>query len=89
MTTTHNAQEQPHSWIFSQIAPFQGKIVFEKLSCGLPASVVRQDFVRIRANGAVISEWCGENKTDLCPMSTFFKKVDFAQDATEWNTCFS
>ena len=54
LTTYTNAHLNPHNWIFSQIAPFQGKIVFEKLSCGVPSA----SFVRIRANGAILSGWC-------------------------------
>jgi hypothetical protein len=84
--TTRNAQELPHNWIFSQIAPFQGKIIFEKLSCGLPSA----SYVRIRANGRTLSGWCGGSKqTTMCPMKTFLDQLAFVEDDTQWNTCYA
>lgn len=91
LSTSYNAQAQPHSWIFSRIAPLQGKIVFEKLSC-LPA----QKFVRIRANGAVLdpASYCGGATGDrfhpgLCPLDRLVSQLAYVNEDAEWNGCFA
>lgn len=86
-----DAYKEPHKWVFSQIAPLQGKIVFEKVSC--PRRTAEQEFVRIRANGALldISKWCPTELSTygLCPLKKFAEQLDFANTDQEWNTCFT
>lgn len=99
LTTGFNAQAKPHNWYFSQIAPLQGKIVFEKISC----QPQRTEYVRIRANGAILDPktYCIDNKSDqyhkhhqthrdqFCPLNTFVKQLAFVETDTEWNKCYS
>lgn len=91
-TTGYNSQNLPHNWVFSQIAPLQGKIVFEKLSCEASISRQKQDFVRIRANEAILTGWCNDGSNyergTLCPMHAFLKNLAFVENATQWNTCY-
>ncbi len=72
LTTEAGAESKPHAWDFSKIAPLQGKIVFEKLSCLNPSIQIgpkagasfqlNRAYVRVRANGAVQqakdATWC-------------------------------
>ncbi|UZJ55042.1 hypothetical protein CBS101457_004362 [Exobasidium rhododendri] len=92
LTTSRDAQDAPYNWIFSHIAPLQGKIVFEKLTCGLPFTPFSKEFVRIRANEAVLTGWCGDGshyaQDTLCPLESFLKNIAFAESATEWNKCY-
>lgn len=97
LQTSAHAERNPHNWVFSQIAPLQGKLVFEKLSCkSLKSSPV--DYLRIRVNGQVMeaknSKWCQGNKDalsvfGLCPIATVEKSLEFANEADEWNKCYS
>jgi Histidine phosphatase superfamily (branch 2) len=104
LTTDYNAQAKSHNWYFSQIAPLQGKVVFEKISC----QPHKSEYVRIRANGAILDPktYCGtSNSTDqhhgkhhkhhrkhykhLCPLNKFVDQLAFVETDTEWNKCFS
>lgn len=92
LKTSSHAERNPHNWVFSRIAPLQGKLVFERLSC------LNKDYVRIRVNGKVMesknSKWCQGNKNalsafGLCPLATVEKSLEFANKADEWNKCYS
>lgn len=104
LTTDYNAQAKPHNWYFSHIAPLQGKVVFEKISC----QPHKSEYIRIRANGAVLDPktYCGttgdndqhhgkhhkhHNKyyKQLCPLNKFVDQLAFVETDTEWNKCFS
>lgn len=94
--TGADAATQPHAWVFSHIAPLQGKLVFERLGCGTAK------YVRIRANGQVLppdDSWCPAaanstghplaRKGNLCPLDDFVANLAFVETDTEWNKCYS
>ncbi|PWN43829.1 phosphoglycerate mutase-like protein [Ceraceosorus guamensis] len=101
LQTSSHAEQAPHNWVFSRIAPLQGKIVFEKITCGVPNTPLplSQDYLRIRANGAIQSpsnaSWCPDAGLDplsrlgLCKLSNVNKALDWVNTDTEWQKCFA
>jgi hypothetical protein len=96
LSTSFNAQTTAHAWIFSQIAPLQGKIVFERLSC-LPGL---QRYIRVRANDAILTppSFCRgskgrsndfASKHNLCSVDDFLAGLAYVNTAQEWNKCYS
>ncbi|KAK0563285.1 hypothetical protein OC861_004878 [Tilletia horrida] len=93
-----HAEQDPHNWYFSRIAPFQGKLVFERLSC-LPG----RTYVRVRANGAVqpaIGDygWCQNTTANvfdrtlarhgLCSLESVQNSLAWVNTDSEWNKCY-
>ncbi|KAL9940724.1 hypothetical protein V8E36_000212 [Tilletia maclaganii] len=97
-----HAEQDPHNWFFSRIAPFQGKIVFERLQCGLPLPLVGRKYVRVRANGAVqpaIGDygWCKNAtsavdrqlaKQGLCSLDSVKSTLAWVNTDSEWSKCY-
>ncbi|PWN19637.1 phosphoglycerate mutase-like protein [Microstroma glucosiphilum] len=83
------------SWHFSRIAPLQGKVVWEKVSCPVKKTSKREhEFVRIRANEAIQTSagqaWCpgklaGEEmqyaRYGLCPLEKVVRGL-------QWDRCY-
>ncbi|CAD6887689.1 unnamed protein product [Tilletia controversa] len=93
-----HAEQDPHNWYFSRIAPFQGKIVFERLQCS-PG----RNYVRVRANGAVQPAtgdygWCkNTTATDLdqqlaqyglCSLDSVKTTLAWVNTDSEWSKCY-
>lgn len=93
LQTGRNAHLESHQWSFGQIAPFQGKIVFEKLSCTMNDTLAERHFVRIRANSKTMRGWCQSNDStasdSLCPLNDFAEMIAFAEGDMEWNKCYN
>lgn len=99
LTATKHAEKKSHNWKFAQIAPMQGKIVFEKLQCDQHdkhSKKITKEYVRIRMNDQTqIPDqfWCPgfsekEQKEHICPLSIFKKNLHFVQSDLEWNKCY-
>jgi hypothetical protein len=91
LSTDFHAERAPHRWVFSQIGPLQGKIIFEKLSC----AGSRSPYLRVRANGAVQSprgaSWCprpdARAAQGLCAVDVVHKALAFVNSIEEWAKC--
>lgn len=97
LTPAKHAENKPHNWKFAQIAPMQGKIVFEKLHCDHHDNHPNaKEFVRIRMNDQTQipdQSWCPgaskkEQKERICPLNIFKKNLEFVQSDSEWNKCY-
>lgn len=81
-----NAQDTPagrnRPWVFSHIAPLQGKVVFEKVQCNTSLAIGKaqasKEYVRVRANEAVQrakdAPWCPATQGLLSPVDAL--KID-------------
>ncbi|KAE8268486.1 hypothetical protein A4X09_0g3842 [Tilletia walkeri] len=92
-----HAEQDPHNWYFSRIAPFQGKIVFERLQCQPGRS-----YVRVRANGAVqpatgAYAWCKNTAATeldqsmaqygLCSLDSVKDTLAWVNTDSDWKNC--
>lgn len=76
--------ETSRNWRFGNIAPFAGRIAFERLDCsGIPS-------IRITADDAVQSlEFCHPVRDDICPLKAFLDSQTFARrnGSGRWAQC--
>lgn len=100
-----NAESTPEGrerkWRFSQIAPLQGKVVWEKLQCG------EGEYVRVRVNEAIQKAagkpWCpaaGDARKaahheqallnkGLCPLANVVRSLEWVKSGDEWSKCYN
>lgn len=96
LTPGKHTENKPHNWKFAEIAPMQGKIVFEKLHCNHDKHPNTKEYVRIRMNDQTqIPDqfWCPDSsekdrKQNICPLAKFKKHLEFVQSDAEWNKCY-
>lgn len=90
-------QDQPHAmdpsrfdlhrtWVASQMVPFAGRVVVEKLSCN-----GHQEVVRLLVNEKItqLPEPCPRASNGLCSLKTFVRSQSFARGGSpnEWARC--
>lgn len=93
-------QGESRAWRFSQIAPLQGKVVWEKIECSSSSRRQQQEYVRVRANEAVqpaeSAPWCPSGgaqrdmvRQGLCPLDAVVQSLSWVRDGSEWAKCFA
>jgi hypothetical protein len=81
-----NHINKERNWVFGHVAPFAGRLAFERIQC---TDGVR--YVRILANDAVQRlEECNPDENGLCRLDDFVKSQEFArvEGQKKWAECF-
>lgn len=81
------ASDDPNrTWRVSDMVPFAGRMVTEKLKCK------KGEFVRIFVNDALQPlDFCGADKSGMCSLEDFVKSQSYARNNGEgdFQKCFS
>lgn len=87
--TSLNLWDEEHAWKTSTTTPFSGRMTVEKLQCET------EEYVRVLVNDqpAQVGQgnWCPEKSTEgeLCPLDAFLRPLEWADQAVEWDRCYS
>lgn len=77
---------EERAWKFGHIAPFAGRIVFERLACK-----DGRKKIRVLANDALLNmTMCGSDENDMCTLEAFVDSQRFSriEGQEKWKECF-
>jgi hypothetical protein len=87
--------DRKRTWITSQLVPFSGRMVVERLTCAADFRFQRSEsgiFVRILVNDALQPlEFCGAGSDGLCALDAFVESQSYARNDGEgdFERCFN
>lgn len=90
LTTTQI--DKGRTYISSELVPFSGRMVTEKITCGGSGYEPQGTYVRVLVNDAVQPlEFCNASLYGLCTLSDFVESQSFARTNGDglWAECFS
>ncbi|KIK66706.1 hypothetical protein GYMLUDRAFT_238943 [Collybiopsis luxurians FD-317 M1] len=87
-----SSPDPKRTWIASQLVPFSGRMIVERLHCQVSFGSGNETYVRILVNNAVQPlEFCsGVTAEGLCELSKFVESQSYAISggAGDWQKCF-
>ncbi|KAF5357554.1 hypothetical protein D9757_012363 [Collybiopsis confluens] len=90
--TNSNSGGANRSWVTSQLVPFSGRMVVERLACRESHREANEAYIRILVNNAVQDlDFCsGATSDGLCRLDKFVESQSFATSGGdgEWQKCF-
>jgi hypothetical protein len=88
LPTTHLPSGR--KWRFGHIAPFSGRLVFERLACSDPTSKISIPRIRILANDAILPlPFCNDGTDEYCTLDAFADSQAYARHGgkQDWERC--